>query len=340
MIFPTTKFNCKTLSATDVPEEPPIRHYIVQGVIVIVILLCGFGVWACLAPLASAAIAPGVVKVDSYRKTVQHLEGGIVREIFVREGDAVKQGQTLLALDDMDAEADLNAVRGQISALDAENDALKQQLPSTEEQRNDQRKLYSKGYARKPELFELERTVAKMKGDIEANEDRLWSLRQQEKKAEAKAKRNTVTAPQQGIVMNLRVHTLGGVIEPGAAILDLVPDRDKLVLEVKVQPTDIDEVKSGLPATVRFVAYKQRTTPAIQGKVVRISADAVTEERTGITYFLATIEVDSDQLSLVPQVKLYPGMPVEASIVTGSRTMLAFLLEPITDSFAHAFREE
>src|SRR5262249_25582903 len=157
---------------------------------------------------------------------------------------------------------------------------------------------------------------------------------QQEKKSEAKAKRNTVTAPQQGIVMNLRV------IEPGAAILDLVPDRDKLVLEVKVQPTDIDEVKSGLPATVRFVAYKQRTTPAIQGKVVRISADAVTEERTGITYFLATIEVDSDQLSLVPQVKLYPGMPVEASIVTGSRTMLAFLLEPITDSFAHAFREE
>src|SRR5262249_47466482 len=171
-----------------------------------------------------------------------------------------------------------------------------EQLPSTEEQLKDQKALYSKGYSRKPQLFELERTVAKMKGDIAANENRLLVLREQEHKAQAKAGRSVVTAPQDGVVMNLRIHTTGGVIEPGGTILDLVPARDKLVLEVKIQPIDIDVVRPDLPAMVRFVAYKQRTTPVVEGRVKRVSADAVTEERTGITYFLATIEVDNDQL--------------------------------------------
>ncbi len=137
-------------------------HY--QGRIVIALLFGGFGLWATLAPLTSAAVAPGVVKVDTYRKTVQHLEGGIVREILVREGDSVKQGQVLVRLDDGDAEADLNAIRGQIGALEAENAALKQQLPSAEEQLKDQQTLYSKGYARKPQLFELERTLCQNEG--------------------------------------------------------------------------------------------------------------------------------------------------------------------------------
>ena len=210
----------------------------------VALLFGGFGLWAALAPLTSAAIAPGVVKVDTYRKTVQHLEGGIVREILVREGDAVKQGQVLLRLDDADAEADLNAIRGQIGALEAENAAIKEQLPSVEEQLSDQQTLYKKGFARKPQLFDTQRAVAKMKGDIAANENRLLSLREQERKAQTKIERNAVTAPQDGVVMNLRVHTAGGVVAPGGEILDLVPDRDKLVLEVKIQPIDIDVVRA------------------------------------------------------------------------------------------------
>jgi HlyD family secretion protein/epimerase transport system membrane fusion protein len=271
---------------------------------------------------------------------LQHLEGGIVSEILVHEGDAVVQGQPLVRLDDADAEADLRAVGGQIGALEAETTAIKEQLPSLEEQLADERSLFQKGYAKKSQNFELERTVVKMKGDIEANESRLTSLREQQAKAQAKTARNVVTAPQDGVVMNLRTHTLGGVVAPGGDILDLVPSRDKLVLEVKVQPIDIDVVRPDLPATVRFVAYRQRTTPVVDGKVTRVSADAVSEERTGQTYFLATVEVGTHQLARVPNVKLYPGMPVEAAIVTGSRTMLGFLLQPFTDSFSHAFREE
>jgi HlyD family secretion protein/epimerase transport system membrane fusion protein len=307
---------------------------------VLALLFGFFGLWAALAPLTSAAIAHGVVKVDTYRKTVQHLEGGIVRDILVRDGDAVKRGQVLLRLDDADAAADLNAIRGQIGALEAENAAIKEQLPSVEEQLGDQEALYKKGFAKKPQLFDTQRAVAKMKGDITANENRLMSLREQERKAQTKIERNAVTAPQDGVVMNLRVHTSGAVLAPGGDILDLVPARDKLVLEVKIPPIDIDVLRPELPATIRFVAYKQRTTPVVEGRVTRVSADAVTEERTGLSYFLAIVEVDADQLSRVPQVRLYPGMPVEAAIVTGKRTMLAFLFQPFTDSFARAFQEE
>ena len=327
-------------SMPDVSTEPPIRPYIVMGVVVIGLAFGGFSIWASLVPLTSAAVAQGLVKVDGYRKTVQHLEGGIIRELLVRDGDAVKQGQVLVRLDDGDAEAELNATRAQIGALEAENAAAKAQLPSAEEELTDQQRLYSEGYSRKPQLFELSRTVTKMKGEIAANENRLWALREQEHKALAKAERNSVTAPQDGVVMNLRIHTPGGVIAPGGAILDLVPVRDKLVLEVRIQPLDIDVVRPGLPASVRFVAYKQRTTPVVLGRVTRVSPDSVTDERTGITYFLATIDVDAHQLALVPQVKLYPGMPIEAAIITGKRSMFAFLLQPFFDSFARAFHEE
>ena len=161
----------------ELTAEPPIEQYIVRSKIVIGVLFGGFGLWAAFAPLTSAAVAPGVVKVDSYRKTVQHLEGGIVSEILVHEGDAVVQGQPLVRLDDADAEADLNAVGGQIGALEAETSAIKEQLPSFEEQLADERGLFQKGYAKKSQIFELERTVLKMKGDVEANENRLTSLR-------------------------------------------------------------------------------------------------------------------------------------------------------------------
>ena len=190
------------VSMPDVSTEPPIRPYIVMGVVVIGLAFGGFGIWAALVPLTSAAVAQGLVKVDSYRKTVQHLEGGIIREILVHDGDAVKQGQLLVKLDDGDAEAELNATRAQIGALDAENAAAKAQIPSAEEELSDQQRLYSEGYSRKPQLFELARTVTKMKGEIAANENRLWALREQERKAVAKAERNSVTAPEDGVVMN------------------------------------------------------------------------------------------------------------------------------------------
>lgn len=325
---------------TSIADQPPIRPFVVKGGILVALLLGGFGLWATLAPMTSAVIAQGVVKLDSSRKTVQHLEGGIIREILVREGDVVQKGQVLLRLDSLDAKADVSAVREQIAALEAEIRARQEQLPTIEEQLRDAQSLYDKGYGRKPQLFELQRQASSLAGDIAANQSRLLALREQERKATAKAARGDVVAPQAGAVMNLRVHTPGGVLQPGGDILDIVPARDKLIMEVKVQPIDIDVVRPDLPTTVRFVAYKQRTTPTVQGNVTRVSPDAITEAQTGHSYFLAIVEVNAEEVRRVSKVKLYPGMPVEAAIITGKRTMLAFLLQPFTDSFARAFNEE
>jgi multidrug efflux pump subunit AcrA (membrane-fusion protein) len=323
-----------------VPSAPPIRSYTRKGVLLAVLFFGVGGTWAALAPLTSATMAPGVVKVDSYRKTIQHLEGGVIREILVREGEVVRQGQLLVRLDDADARADLNMLQGQTDALEAEGLAMKEQLPSIEEQLKDQQTLYDKGYTTKTQMYELKRSAAKLKGDISANESRLFTLHEEESKAKAKILRRQVTALQDGVVMNLRVHTIGGVVQPGGDILDLVPTRDKLIVELKVSPMDIDVVRAGMDASVRFVAYKRWSTPTVQGRVTSLSADAISDQRTGNTYFSATVEVAADELAKVRQVKLYPGMPVEAAIITGKRTMLTFLLQPFTDSFAHAFLEE
>ncbi|TPL10210.1 HlyD family type I secretion periplasmic adaptor subunit [Mesorhizobium sp. B2-4-14] len=429
------------------PAYPPIRSHVVGGLAVIGLMFCGFGGWAATAPLTSAAVAPGVVKVDSNRKTIQHLEGGIIREILVREGDAVKKGQVLVRLDGLDAGSDRDTIRdqldallasearltaqrdslaqiafpaellarrgepnvaealagqerifsdqaevlksqvevwqqrsaqyeAQISALVSQIDATERQIPSLREELDGAQILLKKGFGVKSRALGLERQIAASEGDAGANRARIESLRQQIAEADAqienvkasqvktasddlrdvqtkrfelektlakigaRADRRDIHAPEDGVVMNLRYFTPGGVIAPGGDILDLVPVQDKMVLEVKVQPLDIDVVRPGLPATVRLVAFKQRVTPTVEGILTRVSADALVEERSGATYFSATVEVNADQLKELPNVKLYPGMPVDVSIVTGRRTMLEYLYQPLAESFAHAFRED
>lgn len=429
------------------PAYPPIRSHVLGGLAVIGVMLGCFGCWAATAPLTSAAVAPGVVKVDTNRKTVQHLEGGIIREILVRDGDKVSQGQVLIRLDGLDAESDHDSVRGdldallagearlaaqrdrlaeiafprellerrsepavaeamagqerifsdqadvlkseievwrqriaqyhaQISGLASQIAAIEQQMPSLQEELKDARTLLKDGYGVKSRALGLQRQIAASEGEAEANRARIDSLRQQIAEAEAqienvraslvktaserlrevqtkrselekillktgaRAERREILAPADGVVMNLRHFTPGGVVAPGGDILDLVPIQDKMVLDVKIQPLDIDVVRPGLSATVRLVAFKQRVTPTVEGALTRVSADAEVDERSGATYFTATVEVNADQFKHLPEVKLYPGMPVDVSIVTGERTLLEYLFQPFTDSFAHAFREE
>jgi HlyD family secretion protein/epimerase transport system membrane fusion protein len=225
-------------------------------------------------------------------------------------------------------------------------------------------------------MLELQRQIVAAQGDIEANKGKILAVKEQVaeaevqikgvqstqakavsedlrdiqekrseaaedlRKFEAKAGRTDVVAPQDGTVLNMKYFTLGGVVPPGGAILDLVPLQEKMVLEVKIRPLDIDVVRPELPATVRFVAYKQRVTPTVEGTVSWVSADATTDEKTNAAYYVARVEVSPAELRRVPNVKLYPGMPVDVSIVTGERTLLDYLIQPLRDSFAHAFREE
>ena len=158
--------------------------------------------------------------------------------------------------------------------------------------------------------------------------------------AEDQLKRIDIRAPQDGSVFQLAVHTVGGVITAGDPIMLIVPEADNLSVEVKVNPLDIDQLQLNQKATLRFSAFNARTTPEIEGIVTRISADTSTDQRTGQSYYTIRISMPAEQIERLGNVKLLPGMPVEAFVQTGERTMLSYLMKPLHDQVMRAFREK
>jgi HlyD family secretion protein len=158
--------------------------------------------------------------------------------------------------------------------------------------------------------------------------------------AEDQLKRTDIRAPQDGTVFQLAVHTIGGVITAGDPIMLIVPEADNLSVEVKVNPQDIDQLQLNQKAILRFSAFNIRTTPEIEGVVTRISADTTTDQRTGQSYYTVRIAMAADQIERLGEVKLLPGMPVEAFMQTRDRTMLSYLIKPLHDQFLRAFREK
>jgi membrane fusion protein, type I secretion system len=158
--------------------------------------------------------------------------------------------------------------------------------------------------------------------------------------AEDQLKRIDIRAPQDGIVLESKVHTVGGVIAAGDAIILIVPETDNLLVEAKVNPSDIDQVQVGQSAVLRFSAFNLRTTPEINGTVMRVSADTTTDQRTGQSHYTIRIAMTKGEIARLGDVKLIPGMPVEAFVQTGERTVLSYLIKPLHDQFMRAFREK
>jgi HlyD family type I secretion membrane fusion protein len=418
---------------------------ILLGGLTITAFFGGLGGWAATAPLAGAAVASATVVPDGSRRTVQHLEGGIVRKILVKDGDQVTAGQPLIKLDPTQSASQVGALRvqrwGHLAAearllaeqaeakgisfpeellvaaagepalqavLDAEGqrfrsravaladqeailrEKIKQamaeidgheasvrstdrQLALVKEETSGIESLLAKGLERKPRLLALQRSAAQFDGakagawaDIARARQMIAEAEQQiralySERAETAANelseirrglanldeelsaasdrlaRTTVLAPLAGTVLGLKVKTEGGVVAPGAAILDLVPADDGLLLEARVHPNDIDEIHIGLKAQIHLLAYKSRNMPRIEGEVQEVSADRFTDPQTAEAYFTARILVDP--AALPAGVHLAPGMPAEALIVTGERTLLSYLLAPVHDALRRGLRE-
>lgn len=430
-----------------VRQRPNTRGAVVVGLIALLAFGCGFAVWAAMAPLSSAAIAPGKVRVEGNRKTVQHLEGGIIHELLVREGDTVTKGQVLVRLDDTQAGASAELLRTQHDALlaqdarlSAERDAMPfinfpqplvqrgedprvddllqsqrtiftvrrqtheglremlerridqlreeidshraqmqssdKQLALVNEEVTGLQTLYDKGLAPLEKLQEKKRAAAALQGNRESKRaniaqaeqriaearlqaaqlqkermdevaaeqrevrDRLVEVEEKLRAATDVEKRTEILAPLSGKVVNLRFFTTGGVVQPGQPILDIVPDDETMLVEAHVDPKDIDVVKIGLDAEVRLTAYKSELVPPIPGRVANVSADALTDERTGATYYKADVTLDREQIDAIEAVTLQPGMPAEVMIRTGQRTLFAYLTQPVRDRFNRAFREQ
>ena len=426
---------------------PRTRWPALFGLTVFSVFVVGFGAWSVMAPLAEAAIAPGIIKVEGNRRTVQHLEGGIVREILVRDGAKVQAGQVLVRLDDIQSDSTAeaqraqrwalmaqdarlvaemgkpgepiefptelltsapprarDAVRGQREVYEARTASLNSQLQVLRARIEQQRAairgaqgqmvatrnqlvlirqeermrqgLVAQGLARLPDLLALQRAMAGLEGTIQeltgqidranatigeaerqiqqALDQRIQEvstelrevrgkLAETEERLRASSDfqtRRDILAPESGTVVNLKLFTLGAVVRPGDTILDIVPDSDRLVAEVNIQPSDIDVVFPGLKSEVRLPAFKQRLVPFLHGEVTWVAADVTTNEQTRQQYYPARIMIDREQLESLPNVFLTPGMPVEAHVQIGERSFFRYMTQPIRDSFARAFREQ
>lgn len=428
------------------------------GLLLVLSVFGGLGIWAAVAPLSSAASAPGIVTVENYRKTVQHLEGGIVEKILVKDGDWVEKDQLLIQLRDTQPRVQLEVVWGQylssrarearlmaqrdelgqvvfpLDLLEAKEDpraqeamriqvqtfqarklALENEIKLYQEQISqlrakerglaaqkasadhmvhsfdsevaDYKKLLDEGYTEKQTVRDLERKYADSLGrsgeiqsslaavalQISETQLKIIQLRKDlqrevvkelsevqaqvfELNEKVRALRETlarcmIKAPEAGKVLGLRAHTVGGVVPPGymgqgQPILEIIPQNEKLIIDAKLSPLDIDRVKIGQSAEIRFSAFKAKGLPRIQGHLVHLSADIINEgPQPGMApqqYYQARVEVDGEGLDALAKLnlELLPGMPADVLIHTGQRTLFQYLADPLADSFSKSFIED
>lgn len=420
------------------------------GAATIGVVVVGLVLWSVLAPINSAVIAPGNITVETNRKKIQHLEGGVIKSIRVREGDAVRRGDLLIEMDETVpkansallteqlaerlaqlarllaereglaaipedsrayalAPADLDYARnleGQKRLLAAREETKRTQIALLQEQivqsgtridgANTQirslraqakliadeldgvKRLHAEGFAPLTRVRELERekeaisgrqgqlvaAVAESQSVISGAKLEIERLKQQSREdaiSEAQEveveiaglverriaalealRRTRVTAPEDGVVLGLAVHTVGGVISPGDDIMEIVPQGEGLLITAKIAPRDVDKVQAGQEAVLRFTAFNARVTPETTGKVRQVSADNIADRVTGEPYFLVLIDLpEKDALEKVLAGQtLVPGMPVESFIKTGAQPAISYLLKPLTDALSRSMREE
>jgi len=184
---------------------------------------------------------------------------------------------------------------------------------------------------------ELSSEVAKEMRDVDA---KIGEFVERKVTAEDQLRRIDIRSPQDGTVFQSNVHTVGGVVTAGDAIMLIVPEADKLTVEAKVSPQEIDQLQLGQKALLRFTTFNQRSTPEIYGTITRISADISTDQRTGLSYYTVRMGLPPEEVARLGDVKLVPGMPVESFVQTGERTVISYLVKPLFDQLTRAFREK
>jgi HlyD family secretion protein len=182
--------------------------------------------------------------------------------------------------------------------------------------------------------------VSDVSKDLRETNDKIGEFVERKVTAEDQLRRTDIRAPQDGMVEQSTVHTVGGVVTAGDAIMLIVPQADDLQVEAKVNPQDIDKLQIGQKTLLRLSAFNQRTTPELNGVVSRVSPDVTTDQRTGQSYYTIRVSMPPQEVARLGEVKLIPGMPVEAFVQTGDRTLMSYLVKPLKDQLMRAFREK
>ncbi|MDO9009954.1 MAG: HlyD family type I secretion periplasmic adaptor subunit [Thiobacillus sp.] len=421
--------------ATDLSGNP--RWPTKIGYALLLVGLGGFVTWAALAPLDEGVPAPGSIVIESQRKPVQHLTGGIVRKVHVSEAQQVEAGTVLVELDDTQLRADLEAIKSRLyggialearlmaerthashiefppefvaltvhepqalrnmnlqeqlffsrqAALQSELRSIDQaisslgsqqlglrarlsgrriQLALLEEQLKGSRGLAAEGYLPRNQLLEEERLGADLYSqtiDLESSiaashsdiaelrlrrETRMREFLQQvdaelaevarevpafrEKLASlaTEISRTRLTSPVKGIVVGLQVQSVNAVVAPGSKMMDIVPTNERLILEVRIEPQLIDRLHPGLLADVRFNAFQSSPDTLVEGRLISVSADRLTDPVSNMPYFLGRIEVLPESLGKLKDKQVIPGMSADAVIKTGERSLLDYMVRPL-----------
>lgn len=302
-----------------------IRLPLVLGLAAVVTFAAaGFGT-AALAPLDKGVGMPGTVIVESKVKPVQHPRGGTVAEIRVVEGQDVRAGDILATLD-------TRAIDEQIAALKAQAAAARRQLELAQMETATIADLADRKLASKSRVLSLQRQVAEVEKESAGIASRIVL-------AEQELERAILRAPVAGRVLDLQVSSPGVVVGPGVKLMDIVPDGDRLVIEGRLSPNQIENVKPGMPAKVWLTALSWRDQRPLPARLAWVSADSMEDKRTGQPYFTARVEID-DASAPAPGGKspLQAGMRSEILLVTGQRTLLDQLIEPVLRNVHRAFR--
>lgn len=439
----------KPLLEGAVPGIPTDVEWVKRvGSMILLVGLGGFFLWAFLAPLDEGVPAPATVSVDTQRKSVQHLSGGIVSKILVKEAQEVKFGDILIQLDDAYVRANFEALRKQYlalrgqegrlsaerngasriefhtdllnaakddpvansyvtietqlfhsrqSALRSELAAISESIGAVEEQlRGTQAQLKGKevqlklvtdqlvgtrelakdGYLPRNKMYEEERLAADLSAGVNdlqatigrlkrnAAELRLKSIQRQEefkrdaedkladvkrdlepvaekyRAASVELERTVIKAPASGYIVGLQMQTVGGVIQAGQKIMDIVPDKEKLILEAQVPPQYVDRLRTGLSADIRFQAFNDLPHLVIDGRLISVSADRLVDQLSHQPYFLARIEVTPDGIKKLGKNQIQSGMGAEVVIKTGEHTFFQYLTRPLFRRVSQAFIEK
>ena len=397
-------------------------NYGIKALIIFAVIFLG---WAAFLPIKSASIADGVIVLDFNRKNIQHLEGGIIDQILVKEGQMVNEGDVLLYLHDIKAKTEQQILKERLWTMQLQKERLKAEKenkssmnltdffgevgelsPSDNDKlqeiaSNQLRLFKSRRDKRQGEVKVLEKKLKSAETRLRlfqkelslikplVDEDNLPVLReldlqksiaQTEEEAETARlqianytnndlsetlkeikesdmeivglynqlaaskdvlKRSAIKSPVSGKVMNIKYHTIGAVVPPGGEVMNIVPQHEELIIEAKIKPQDIDNVAVGMKSKIQLTAYKGKKVPKINGEVINVSPDIITNEQTRESYFLARVSISKKDIDkLKSKVELYPGMPAQVFIITGSRSLVSYMFTPISDSTYKAFREE
>ena len=298
-----------------------------------------FIIWANLASLEKVIRGEGKVVVSAKNQVIQNLEGGIIKEIYVKAGDIVKEGQALLKLDDTVYGSELDASRKQLNNLNDEISSLRISLDLIKEEVDILKPLVEQGAESRMELIRVMQREANANSDLSRKQADIESLQERIPVLQDRVYRTLVSSPKNGIINRLVITTTGGVAEPGGALAEIVPLNEDLIIEVEISPKDIAFIVAGQRALVKLTAFDFSKYGSLTGKVLTVGADSIQKD-DGSRWYLCEIAIPVNGItSLGKTITILPGMVAQVDIVNGERTIMNYLLEPVTKVTEEAFRE-